>query len=47
MGDAIAFCPPLIITAAQIDDMLARFGRALDRLEATLAGEAAASGATA
>ncbi|AOY92139.1 aspartate aminotransferase family protein [Cupriavidus sp. USMAA2-4] len=47
MGDAIAFCPPLIITAAQIDDMLARFGRALDRLEATLAGEAAASGAAA
>ncbi len=28
--DSIAFCPPLIITAAQIEEMLARFGRALD-----------------
>jgi 4-aminobutyrate---pyruvate transaminase len=30
MLDAIAFCPPLIITVAQIDDMVARFARALD-----------------
>ncbi|MET3439586.1 4-aminobutyrate--pyruvate transaminase [Variovorax paradoxus] len=29
MGDSIAFCPPLIITAQQIDDMFARFGRAM------------------
>jgi len=36
MGDAIAFCPPLIIEADEIDEMLARFGRALDRLEAQL-----------
>jgi 4-aminobutyrate--pyruvate transaminase len=42
MGDTIAFCPPLIITEAEIDEMLARFGRGLDeaynqlRQEATL-----------
>ncbi|MCU0839561.1 MAG: aspartate aminotransferase family protein [Rhodospirillales bacterium] len=29
-GDVVAFSPPLIITADEIDDMLARFGRALD-----------------
>ncbi|RMD62344.1 MAG: aspartate aminotransferase family protein [Alphaproteobacteria bacterium] len=28
--DSIAFCPPLVITEAQIADMLARFARALD-----------------
>ena len=28
--DNVAFCPPLIITEREIDDMLARFGRALD-----------------
>ena len=28
--DTIAFCPPLIITEEQIDQMLERFGRALD-----------------
>lgn len=30
MGDTIAFCPPLIITEAQIDEIFYRFGRALD-----------------
>lgn len=30
MGDTIAFCPPLIITEAQIDEIFDRFGRALD-----------------
>ncbi|MFQ5764480.1 MAG: aminotransferase class III-fold pyridoxal phosphate-dependent enzyme, partial [Rhodospirillales bacterium] len=30
MIDTIAFCPPLIISEAEIDDMLDRFGRALD-----------------
>ncbi len=30
MGDAIAFSPPLIISAAEIDEMFMRFGRALD-----------------
>ncbi len=29
-GDVVAFSPPLIITANEIDDMLARFGLALD-----------------
>ncbi|RST48243.1 aspartate aminotransferase family protein [Variovorax sp. MHTC-1] len=37
MGDSVAFCPPLIITAAQIDDMFARFGRALAVFEETFA----------
>lgn len=30
MGDALAFCPPLIITCSQIDDMAGAVGRALD-----------------
>ena len=30
MGDTLAFSPPLIINEAEIDDMLERFGRALD-----------------
>jgi 4-aminobutyrate--pyruvate transaminase len=30
IGDTIAFCPPLIIEAAQIDDMLDAFARGLD-----------------
>ena len=29
-GDNIAFCPPLIITEAEIDEMMGCFGRALD-----------------
>ncbi|WP_431126332.1 aspartate aminotransferase family protein [Variovorax paradoxus] len=37
MGDSIAFCPPLIITAEQIDDMFARFGRAMAVFEDTFA----------
>ena len=37
MGDAIAFCPPLIITAEQVDELFARFDRAMHRFEATLA----------
>jgi 4-aminobutyrate---pyruvate transaminase len=32
VGDTIAFCPPLVITAAQIDEMFDRFARALRRL---------------
>jgi len=32
IGDTIAFCPPLIITPTQIDDLFDRFGRALKRL---------------
>ena len=30
LGDRVAFSPPLIITEAEIGEMLARFGRALD-----------------
>ncbi|WPH14043.1 aminotransferase [Variovorax paradoxus] len=37
MGDSIAFCPPLIITAEQVDDMFARFGRAMTVFEETFA----------
>ena len=29
-GDSLAFCPPLIITEAEIDDMFGRFKKALD-----------------
>ena len=32
IGDTIAFCPPLIITPEDIDEMFDRFGRALKRL---------------
>nr|WP_253640953.1 aspartate aminotransferase family protein [Bradyrhizobium sp. USDA 4541] len=35
MGDAIAFCPPLIISESEVDDLVARFRLALDR---TLSG---------
>jgi 4-aminobutyrate--pyruvate transaminase len=31
IGDTIAFCPPMIIEAAQIKEMIARFSRALDQ----------------
>lgn len=30
VGDSIAFCPPLIITEAEVDEMLRRFGATLD-----------------
>ena len=30
MADAMAFCPPLIITEAEIDDLVGRVGQALD-----------------
>jgi 4-aminobutyrate--pyruvate transaminase len=30
MGDSIGFCPPLIIEPAQIDELFARFGKALE-----------------
>ena len=36
MGDTIAFSPPLIITAAEIAEMLRRFGRALNEAQAAL-----------
>ncbi len=34
LADAIAFCPPLITTAAQVDEMFERFDRAMLRFEA-------------
>ena len=36
MIDTIALCPPLIITAEEIDEMLRRFGKALDDTAAAL-----------
>ncbi len=35
-GDAIAFCPPMIVTGEQIDAILAAFAVALDRVAADL-----------
>ncbi len=37
IGDTICFCPPLIITEAEIDEMIARFSRALDDTTAWVA----------
>src|SRR5262249_32030113 len=34
LGDRIAFCPPLVISEAEIGEMFDRFGRALDKTEA-------------
>ena len=34
LGDRIAFCPPLVITEAEINEMFDRFARALDKAEA-------------
>ena len=34
LGDRIAFCPPLVITEAEIGEMFDRFTRALDKTEA-------------
>ena len=31
MGDRVAFCPPLVITAAEIEEMFSRYERALDK----------------
>lgn len=36
MGDAMAFCPPLIITDAQVDEIVARFAEVLDETNAAL-----------
>jgi 4-aminobutyrate--pyruvate transaminase len=38
IGDIIAFCPPLIISEADIKEMFARFGRALDETAVWVAG---------
>jgi 4-aminobutyrate--pyruvate transaminase len=36
LGDTVNLCPPLIITAAQIEDLMRRIGRALDETWAWL-----------
>ncbi len=36
-GDIVAFCPPLIISEAEIDEVLRRFGLALADTAAALA----------
>ena len=38
MGDTMGFSPPLVITAAEVREMFARFGRALDEVAGELAG---------
>ncbi len=43
LGDTIAVCPPLIISEAEIDALLERFGKALDETAAWVAGEGLAS----
>jgi 4-aminobutyrate--pyruvate transaminase len=37
MQDSIAFCPPLIITEVQVDEMVARFAHALNETQAWIA----------
>jgi len=39
LGDSIGFCPPLIITESEIDEMFDRFGKALDDTEAWVSKE--------
>jgi 4-aminobutyrate---pyruvate transaminase len=36
-GDTLAFCPPLVVTEAEIDEMFDRFERALAEVEADVA----------
>ena len=36
IGEIMAFCPPLIITEAEVDDMFKRFDRAMTKLEAEM-----------
>jgi len=36
IGDRLAFAPPLIISEAEIDDMVARVGRTLDATQREL-----------
>ncbi|MCR4266205.1 aspartate aminotransferase family protein [Nitratireductor sp. ZSWI3] len=40
MTDAVAFCPPLIITASEVDDLLARFKTGLDNALSALPKDA-------
>jgi len=43
VGEAVCFCPPMIITAAQIDDMFAGIARGLDAVARQRAAEATAA----
>jgi 4-aminobutyrate--pyruvate transaminase len=36
IGEIMAFCPPMVITEAEVDDMFKRFDRAMTRLEAEM-----------
>ena len=36
IGDRVAFAPPLIITEAEVDDMLEKLGRTLDQAHGEL-----------
>jgi 4-aminobutyrate--pyruvate transaminase len=38
LGDSVALCPPLVIEPGEIDEMLARFERALRDTEHYAAG---------
>jgi len=38
-GDILCFSPPLVITAAEVDEMLDRIGKALDELTVQLRRE--------
>ena len=31
LGDSVAICPPLIITEAQVDELITKLGKALDQ----------------
>ena len=42
-GDAVAFCPPMIITESEIDEMFDRFDRALEAFTAQAAAGSAAA----
>ena len=37
IGDTLGFCPPLVITAQEIDDLFDRIGKALDQAAEGLA----------
>jgi 4-aminobutyrate--pyruvate transaminase len=36
LGDSLAFCPPLIIDEAQVDEIFDKFGTALNETETWL-----------
>ena len=40
VGDSVAFCPPLIATAADVGEILSRFDRALKKTETWAAQQA-------